>query len=213
MRRISSALVVAAAATAGACSFNTPTRVSPATDLYSSYSGTLPISAALYVDAEAMSERVKPAGLTCSAHNYPVDARSAFTASVEATLANVVHEIETVDAPLNRRQLAQLGHDAMIVVRADDFDVDVLWRPGFWVGTAEAEADIRAGLQVDTADGRAVGLTVSGSGEADAPSGCPGGAPVIGDAVGDALEEVSRRLGETLSNARRLREPMNRQGT
>ena len=96
-----SLMIVAIVGMAG-CSYKAMTDISPATNIYSNYSDLIAGRWALHVDADDMEGKFKVSGFACSAHTYPVDARNAFSVSVERTLQNVVEEVEVVSSPLDR---------------------------------------------------------------------------------------------------------------
>ena len=190
-----------------ACSYEAPTDISPSYDVYSNYDNKLNLNAALYVDADEMEKNVKPSGIACSAHTYPVNAEKAFETSVFKTFENLVRRVELVEKPLDRQQMRARGYNAMLIVEAEDLDVDFKVVPGFWTSEVEADAEITARLTADTRAGRALGTTVEGDEEATSESGaaCEGGATAVGEAVEAAIEETMARLGERLSNSTRLR--------
>ncbi|GIX12351.1 MAG: hypothetical protein KatS3mg118_0310 [Paracoccaceae bacterium] len=200
-------LVLAVAAMAGGCSYNAPTSVAPATNIYSSYDDRVPGRFALVVDADRMAQVVSPGGYACSAHRFPVDARQAFRTSVLRTFENIAQSVEPVERALSREQLAAAGYDGLIRVTVEDLDVDVAVIPGFWTAEIEADAELTMSLAVEGPDGRRLGTTVEGRDDhrADAGAACEGGAQAIGRAVEKAMKEALERAGERFTNAPRLR--------
>jgi len=191
-----------------ACTYEAATNVNPARNIYSNYDEKLPLKIALYVDAEDMAQRVKVSGYACLAHVYPLDARQAFVTSAVATFENIVSAVTTVSEPLSSAQLQARGLDAMVIVEVQDLDIDLTVIPGFWSAEMKADAEITASIKADTSFGRALGTSVEGSENytADAGVACEGGAVAIGRATEDAMQETLERLGERLTNSRRLRE-------
>lgn len=202
--------VVALAATAvvlSGCTYKATTNINPATNIYSNYSDKIAGKYALHVDAEKMAGTFKVSGYACSAHKYPVDARNAFSVSVERTLENIVDELEVVSVPLDRTGLQASEFSGMILVQATDLEIDLTVIPGFWSSEMKADAEITASIQVDGPNGRLLGSSVEGEDDhtTDAGAGCSGGGIAIGKAVENAIKETLERLGERLSNAPKLR--------
>lgn len=195
-------------ALAAGCSYNAPAKVSPSFNVYSNYGEKIPGRYALYVDNDKMFGTFKVSGFACSAHNYPLDARSAFSVSVQKTLEQLFDSIEVVPTKLDRTGIGAGGFDGFILVEADDLDIDLKVIPNFFTATMEADAEIVANYSVDGANGRVVGGSVEGDEDYTTDSGaaCEGGAQAIGGAVEEAMKDLSKQLGERLSNAPRLRE-------
>lgn len=201
-------LIVLAAIGVSACTYNASAPVSPAYDVYSNYADKLPGQYALFVDSEELAGEYSVDGYACSAHSYTQDASSAFEKSVTQTFQNLVENLEVVDQPLNQTDLADRGYTGMIVVEAEEIDVRINVIPGFWSADMTSDVEMAASLRVDGRNGRLLGTTVSGDDDAKtgAGSGCEGGAKALSMATSSALEELMQRLGERLSNSRRLRE-------
>ena len=189
------------------CSYTVPTDISPATNIYSNYSDKVPGRFALYVDAEEMAGDFKVSGYACSAHTYPVDARSAFIGSVQSTMENIVEEVEIVPRPMDSSTMLSRDLKGMILVEVQDLDIDLIVLPGFWSASMEADAEVTVSLVVDGPSGRLLGTHVEGDDDHKAESGgaCEGGAVAIGKAVEEAMKEALERLGEKLSNSPRIR--------
>jgi len=190
------------------CTYKAATNVNPATNIYSNYSDKVPGKYALYVDAEEMADTFKVTGYACGAHNYPVDARNAFSVSVKQTLENIIEYVEVVDNPLDRNGILAHELDGMIVVEADKLEIDLIVIAGFWTSQMKADAEITVKVQVDNESGRLLGTSVEGDDDyvADAGGACGGGATAIGTAIEKAMKEVLERMGERISNSPRLRE-------
>lgn len=192
---------------AAGCAYQVPTKVKPSYSVYTAYDQKLPGRAAVYVDASKARDTVKVTGLTCSAHNFPVDAESEIETAVVKTVANIMEGAEKVDRPLSRDELASYGVDAMVMVKVEDMDIDLVVIPGFWQAEMESEVDLAMGVKVDTKSGRKVGKMVSGSGEYRSAIGgaCEGGAIAISEALEEALTDAFTELGEEIANSERLR--------
>lgn len=189
------------------CSYKATTNINPATSIYSNYADKVPGKYALYVDAEEMMDIFKVSGYACSAHKYPVDARHAFRVSVERTLENIIEELEVVDSPLDRVAIRARKLSGMIVVEADELEIDLTVIPGFWSAKMKADVEITAKVQIDNEAGRLLGTSVEGDDDYLAESGgaCAGGAKAIGIAIEKAMKETFERMGERISNSPRLR--------
>ncbi|MEP5569346.1 MAG: hypothetical protein ABJN62_16005 [Halioglobus sp.] len=193
---------------ASGCAYNAPVDIAPSYDVYSNYDDKVEGHYALYVDAEEMVKTVKAKGMACSAHNFPVDARAQFETSVLKTFENLVESVEVVDRPLTSEGLKSGGYKAQLVVEVRDLDVDLSVIPGAWTSTIEVDAEITASITAQNFEGKLLGSTIEGDGDAEAESGafCDGGSKAVGEAMADAMEETMERLGERLVNARKIRE-------
>lgn len=201
-------LAVSAIFAISGCAYTVPTDISPATNIYSNYSDKVPGRFALYVDADEMAGDFKVSGYECSAHTYPVDARSAFIGSVQNTMENIVEEVEIVTRPLDAAIMQSRSLNGMILVEVQDLDIDLTVIPGFWSSSMEADAEVTVSLVVDGPSGRWLGTRVEGDDDykAEAGGACEGGAIAIGKAVEEAMKEALERLGEKLSNSPRIRD-------
>ncbi|KKJ78720.1 hypothetical protein WH95_01170 [Kiloniella litopenaei] len=190
-----------------ACSYQATTSVSPAYNVYSSYEDKIPGSFALYVDSDEMKGTYKVRGFTCSAHKFPIDAQKSFEISVLKTTQDLFENIELVTKPLSKEQLASLNYDAIVIVEAEDIDVKISVIQGFWSGEIEAEVEIVASVIVDSKNERILGATVTAEKDSLHPAGaaCSGGANALGEATNESLEETMKRLGEKLTNSKKLR--------
>ncbi len=191
----------------GGCAYEAPVAVSPNLDVYSSYSEKLPGSYALYVSADNFDATVRPTGLGCSYHNYPVHLANAFKPSVIKTIQQLVENIEIVDHTLTEDEIKKSGKRGMIVVKGDTLNARILFVPGFWSQAATSDVELSASLTVDTPSGRALGTEAEGSGNGQADGGqfCEGGATAISRATEKAMKHLLGQLGERLSNAQKLR--------
>jgi len=190
-----------------ACAYQAPVGVSPNLNVYSSYGDKLPGTFALFVSSDGFVQDVKPTGLSCSYHHFPLDVQAQFKESVVKTVQQLVENVEVVDQPLSGSELAASGKRGMIVVRADTMVARIQFIPGFWTATGDANVDLSANMTVDTQGGRLLGTTAEGTGNATGEAGqlCGGGANVIGQATEKAMKQLLGQLGERLSNSPRLR--------
>jgi len=190
-----------------ACAYNAPVSVSPNLNVYSSYAEKLPGSYTLYVSSDGHSRTVKPTGLNCRSHNYPLTLEDVFKQSTIRTIQQLVQNVEVVDSPLSGEALDRAGKTGQIMVRADTMTARIQFIPGFWSSTADANVSLSANLAVDGAEGRLLGTTAEGFGNAqgDAGQACGGGANALGEATEKAMRQLFGQLGERLSNSPRLR--------
>jgi hypothetical protein len=207
MRLMMVAALAGAALTLGACAYNAPVAISPNLNVYSSYGDKLPGSYLLYVESSGLVQRVKPTGLSCAAHSFPLDVQSAFTSSVVKTMEQLVESVEVVSSPVATAELGRTGKAGMIIIRAENLRARIQFIPGFFSATADANVELSASLSVDGPGGRLLGTTAAGDGANQGGSGgaCEGGATVLGQATEVALKELLGQLGERFSNSPRLR--------
>jgi len=160
------------------------------------------------VDASAFNRKVKPTGLSCGAHSYPVEGSSSFKAAAIKTIANIVDEIETVDTPIPASGLKERGARGMIVVKAQDMVSRLRFIEGLFSATAEADFEPVVPVLVDGQKGRLFGTTVSGTGRAESNAGimCEGGSDAVSQAASQAGKKALTELAESISNTGRLRQ-------
>ncbi|MDG4868394.1 hypothetical protein P8631_10330 [Guyparkeria sp. 1SP6A2] len=201
-------VVCLAAVLFSGCAYNSNAPVSASYDVYSSYGDKVPGRYALYIDGGDFKGDFKPLGFACSAHTYSQDATGAFEQSVIKTFENIIVTVEPVDSPLSFEELKSRNLDGQIVVRGEEMDVRISVIPGFWSASIEADVEFAANMTVDSQQGRLLGTTVSGDGDALAGAGtaCEGGAKALSLAASDALKELMQRLGERISNSPRVRD-------
>lgn len=201
-------LCLAVASNLAACSYKATAPVSASYDVYSNYDTKVPGYFALYVESDEMQGEFKVSGVACSAHKYPLDARSAFEISTLKTLENLVERVELVDSPLSQESINSGGYDGLIIVRSEDLDVRLIVIPGFWSHEMEADVEMVASAQIESANGRVFGTTVSADEDftSDAGSACDGGANAISEAASDAMKELMQELGERIANSERVRD-------
>lgn len=133
--------------------------------------------------------------------------QTGFTGSVRKTFETLVEQIEVVDRPADRAELAGKGARGMIIVRGEELDGRLRVVPGFWQAGMETEVQMAASITVDGRNGRLLGSTVGGDGNAQADAGgfCEGGAKALTQSAEKAMKQAVGRLGETLTNSERIR--------
>lgn len=191
----------------GGCQYKAEPLPIASYNVYSSYGDKLPGKYLLFVDASALSRAIKPSDLNCAAHNYPLDLRAGFQGSVRKTFETLVSEMELVDAPVDRADLAARGARGMIIVKGEEMDARLRVVPGFWTAGIETEVELAASIVVDGRNGRLLGSTVGGNGntQGDAGAFCEGGAKALTEAAEKAMKQTVGRLGEALTNSERVR--------
>jgi hypothetical protein len=191
----------------GGCAHQAAPIAAGSYDVVTSYSHKLPGKYLLYVGNEQLDTVVRPQAVACSAHSFPIQAAEGFKGSVRGTLANLVENIELVDAPIPADQLKARGARGLIIVRADNLDGHLRVEPGFWSANMATEVRITASVTVDGSGGRLYGSTFEGLGKGDAGAGafCEGGAVSMKESTEKAMREVVRKIGEGVSNSDRVR--------
>lgn len=204
MKSIVAALAVL---TLAGCQYKAEPLSVAAYNVYSSYGEKLPGKYLLYVDAATLNKSIKPSDLNCAAHTYPLDLRSGFSGSVRKTFETLVSELETVDHPVDRAELAARNARGMIIVKGEELDGRLRVVPGLWVAGMETEVQMAASIVVDGRNGRLLGSTVGGDGNAQGDAGgfCEGGAKALTTSAEKAMKQVVGRLGEALTNSERVR--------
>lgn len=199
--------VAGLAATVSGCQYKAEPLPIAAYNVYSSYGDKLPGKYLLYVDASALSRSIKPSDMNCAAHTFPIDMRTGFTGSVRKTFEPLVAELQVVDKPVDRADLAAQGARGMIMVKGEELDGRLRVVPGFWQAGMETEVELAASITVDGRNGRLLGSTVGGDGNAQGDAGgfCEGGAKAMTDAAEKAMKQAVGRLGEALTNSERVR--------
>lgn len=201
------ALVAATALFAG-CSYAAKVPPSPAYGIATSYGQPLAGRYLLLVDPSSLDGSYRVDGLTCGMHRYPVDLRDAFAQSIAKTLEPLVGQVERVDAPFTPEQIRLAGSSGLVRIRADDLAIHLHLAPGLVTSRMMAEVAMAADVTVDGPQGRLLGATVEAHDMAEKPLGwtCGGGTAAIDAAAEAALQDLSRQIGERISNAPRLRQ-------
>jgi hypothetical protein len=191
------------------CAYDAKPITTGAVNVVAAYTEKVPGRYALFVEAGELNKIIRPRGLECSAHSFPLDMTESFRSSVAATLGNVVDQVELVATPLQPATLRANGYVGQIAVRGESLEGKLAAIPGFWKATISTTIQISASITVDGPSGRLVGKTVEGIAEREADAGpfCSGGAASVEDAATQAMRKLMQQLGEALANSDRLREP------
>lgn len=189
------------------CSYTVePTSVAEFTAV-TAFAEKLPGKYLYYAEGTELKRSITPTGVACSFHTYPLDLADTLANSSRRTLQNYVEDLEVVPSPATVETFDALGARGIIIVRGEDIDADIRAIPGFWENSMEAEVNVTASIQVDGPDGRLLGVTVEGDGNAKMPAGfaCGGGADALKQASEEAMRETVRRLAEAVANSELLR--------
>lgn len=200
-------MMLALGAGLAGCTYQAQVLETPSFNVVSSYGEQIPGKWFLYVDATPLKRPIKPSTYACSLHSYPIDAAGPFATSVRQTLDNVVDQLEVLSLPISASSLKARGARGLIVVRGEEVRARMESKAGFWSATMEGQATVIASITVDGPQGRLLGTTVEGIGNAteDAGVACEGGAKALGEAVSQGMGDTMRRLGEAVSNSPRVR--------
>jgi hypothetical protein len=201
--------VVAVVATAiGGCAYKAEPIAAANYNVVMSYGQKIPGKWLLYSETVALNQTVKPSGLSCSAHKFPLELAEPFKISTLQTLRNVLADVQPVDAPQNSDQLKAQGAKGLIVVRGQEVRPRLDIQAGFWSANMRTEVLIVASVTVDGLNGRLFGQTVEGQGVSDADAGfaCEGGAKSLSDSAATATRDTVRKVAEAIGNSERLRE-------
>ncbi len=182
-------------------------RPAPSAEAFA-FEAPLPAAAAVFVDADQLFRQVRmtpdlDGDSLCGDVSYPVDAREALELSVVGTLQRLVRDVLPTAAPLDRQAMEARGLDAVIVVRADTFNVGLT--SGAFL-SFEAGAELTLSVSAFTGDGLQVREVVFGNAVQN-QSGitCGNGAEALGAAVEIAIENAMTELGELIANSPALR--------
>ncbi len=190
------------------CSQAVLVRPAPSYEAFA-FEAPLPAAAAVFVDADQLYRQVRMApdlddgDSLCDEVSYPVDAREALAVSVIGTLERLVQDVARTTVPLDRQAMEARGLDAVIVVRADTFNVGLT--SGAFL-SFEAGADLTLSVSAFTGDGLVVREVVFGNAvQNESGISCSNGAEALGAAVEIAIENTMTELGELIANSPELR--------
>ena len=190
-------------------------RPAPSAEAFA-FEAPLPAAAAVFVDADQLFRQVRmtpdlDGDSLCEDVSYPVDAREALELSVLGTLERLVRNVSATAAPLDRQAMEARGLDAVIVVRADTFNVGL--SSGAFL-SFEAGAELTLSVSVFTGDGLQLREVVFGNAVQN-QSGitCGNGAKALGAAVEIAIENAMTELGELIANSPALRSSLGGPGS
>ena len=213
--RLAAIAVAGLALTALSCSHAVLVRPAPSAEAFA-FEAPLPAAAAVFVDADQLFRQVRmtpdlDGDSLCEDVSYPVDAREALELSVLGTLERLVRNVSATAAPLDRQAMEARGLDAVIVVRADTFNVGL--SSGAFL-SFEAGAELTLSVSVFTGDGLQLREVVFGNAVQN-QSGitCGNGAKALGAAVEIAIENAMTELGELIANSPALRSSLGGPGS
>ena len=213
--RLTAIAVAGLALTALSCSQTVLVRPAPSAEAFA-FEAPLPAAAAVFVDADQLFRQVRmtpdlDGDSLCEDVSYPVDAREALELSVIGTLERLVRNVSATAAPLDRQAMEARGLDAVIVVRADTFNVGLA--SGAFL-SFEAGAELTLSVSVFTGDGLQLREVVFGNAVQN-QSGitCRNGADALGAAVEIAIENAMTELGELIANSPALRSSLGGPGS
>ncbi len=213
--RLTAIAVAGLALTALSCSQTVLVRPAPSAEAFA-FEAPLPAAAAVFVDADQLFRQVRmtpdlDGDSLCEDVSYPVDAREALELSVIGTLERLVRNVTPTAAPLDRQAMEARGLDAVIVVRADTFNVGL--SSGAFL-SFEAGAELTLSVSVFTGDGLQLREVVFGNAVQN-QSGitCRNGADALGAAVEIAIENAMTELGELIANSPALRSSLGGPGS
>jgi hypothetical protein len=199
--------VIAAAVCLSGCAYKAEPISAPSYNVVTSFSEKIPGKWLLAVEATPLNQTIKPSGMACAAHNFPLELSEAYRTSVSQTLKNVFAQIENVPSPVSGQEANKRGARGIIVIRGEEVRGRLDVQPGFWTANMKTQVLIVASTFVDDAKGRVFGTTVEGQGIADAEAGmmCEGGGKSLTDASEIAIRDSVRKVAEALGNSERVR--------
>ena len=209
------AAVSGLALAAASCSHAVLVRPAPSYEAFA-FEAPLPAAAAVFVDADQLFRQVRmtpdpvEGDSLCGDASFPLDAREALEVSVVGTLERLVRDIRPTAAPLDRQAMEARGLDAVLVVRADTFNVGLTSGPLF---SFEAGAELTLSVSAFTRDGLQLREVVFGN-AVQTQSGitCGNGSEALGAAVEVAIENAMTELGELIANSPALRDSLGGSG-
>ena len=201
---------------AASCSQAVLVRPAPSYQAFA-FDSPLQAAAAVFVDGDQLFREVRmtpdpvDGDSLCENVSYPVDAREALELSVVGTLQRLLRDVSPTAAPLDRQAMEARGLDAVIVVRADTFNVGLT--SGAFL-SFEAGAELTLSVSVFTGEGLQVREVVFGNAvQNEGGITCGNGAEALGAAVEVAIENAMTELGELIANSPELRRSLGDPGT
>ncbi len=215
-QRVVLAAVGGSALVLAACSQAVLVRPAPSYQAFA-FEAPLPAAAAVFVDGDQLFRQVRmtpdpvDGDSLCDEVSYPVDAREALELSVVGTLEQLVRDIVPTRTPLDRQAMEARGLDAVIVVRADTFNVGLT--SGAFL-SFEAGAELTLSVSAFTGDGLQVREVVFGNAvQTESGITCRNGSEALGAAVEIAIENAMTELGELIANSPALRDSLGARGS
>lgn len=190
------------------CQYTAEPPISGPVPVYTSEQDQISGKYLLFVDGTRLQKSIRSSDVTCIAHTFPVDLRTAFPNAISATLKGQFEQLEVVSAPIAPGDLAAKGAIGMIQVTGLNLDARLSAIPGFLRNTMDTTVTVTAAFSVDgKSNGRLLGMTVEGDGQAQADGGmaCEGGSKALATSSSAAIEEVTRRIAEAIAASDKVR--------
>jgi len=205
--RLITCICTALAALLAGCAYEAKPISTGVVSIVSAYTEKIPGKFALVIQPSELNKVIRPRGVACSAHSYPLNLSESFQSSVRTTLNNLVERLEEIQSPLSSEVLRAQGYKGQILVRGESLEGKLIAVPGFWTANISTTVHMTASIVVDGQGGRLVGKTVEGIAEREAEAGgfCEGGAASLEEASTQAMRKLMVQLGEALANSDRLR--------
>lgn len=193
------------------CTYKTELRVSPATNIYSTYESKIPGKVALIVDkgAAGASANVKPSSFVCSAHKISVDAGQPVVDSIKKTTESMFESVEDTDKLPSVEEMKAKGISGYVLVKINRFEPRVSYGMGLFTSSVTASAGLDLDVTVSNSLNKILLSTkVSGERTKDGDGGgaCEGGARVLSEAISAATRETMERYAERVANSQKIRE-------
>lgn len=175
---------------APACAFQAPVEptVAGAAMVMPSRVSNAPLLLVMADDATTPTRTVRPTGLACSAHTYPLAIGDALNSSIRRATMAAFPNMRTggINEPTR-------PGEARILVRPDSMTTRLMFLPGFWQATASANVEFALNVEATGVSGRETyrGLVI-GTGNEEQPGDCPGGGPALGAAASTALRRITQ---------------------
>ena len=139
------------------------------------------------LDSDLLIKNAKKPGLSCTAHNYPVEIGPALESSLGIVMDSAFGSYEKSASlpsttPSMRRYTFRFD--------VEEFEPVFSYSPGFWSGTAQGRVTISGRVQVFDGNQKEILRTmISGSAHSDAEGGCDKGAEALGTASTKAIAD------------------------